>query len=209
MIDRKVVIDKDNQNEHILSEDVIFFDNDDFSVYQSKSWIQNGWMYKLDNEYFDGIEDINDFKQFVADVFHVYDFNQENFYKCVVAKNVKSICKDIGGTETDNDVVESIDFLTYLGENYKLFIIEIYVNSTICNLIPNIISILRKVYKTLIVIFFKDEELKDVVEADWTPEDFVYMLDERYNKIFSTYPMLCKKLEVKDIFASLSLMQSS
>lgn len=85
--------DKENQNEHILSEDVIFFANDDFSVYQSKSWIQNGWMYKLDNEYFDGIEDINDFKQFVSDVFHVYDFNQENFYNCVVAKMPKAFVR--------------------------------------------------------------------------------------------------------------------
>ena len=188
--------DKENQNEHILSEDVIFFANDDFSVYQSKSWIQNGWMYKLDNEYFDGIEDINDFKQFVADVFHVYDFNQENFYNCVVAKNAKSICKDIGGTETDNDVVESIDFLTYLGENYKLIFednnYECFVHLPLYRY-----DVWNEVTDRTIDVYLYDEELKDVIEADWTPEDFVYMLDERYNKIFSTYPMLCKKLEVK------------
>lgn len=183
--------DKENQNEHILSEDVIFFANDDFSVYQSKSWIQNGWMYKLDNEYFDGIEDINDFKQFVSDVFHVYDFNQENFYNCVVAKNAKSICKDIGGTETDKDVVESIDFLTYLGENYKLIFednnYECFVHLPLYRY-----DVWNEVTDRTIDVYLYDEELKDVIEADWTPEDFVYMLDERYNKIFSTYPMLCK-----------------
>lgn len=184
--------DKDGNNDYQLSEDVIFFPSEDLSEFQSKTWIKNGWMFMLDEDYFQGIDDIDDFKKFVIDYFAVKTFTQESFYKFVTAKHANEICSNVGDTDTE----ESIDILNYLGENYKL-IFEDNSNGQFVHLTLYRYDVWDKVTDRSTDVYLYNEDLQHLIEADWTPEDFVYMLEEKYNEVFGKYPQLCNKLEVK------------
>mgnify|MGYP002624762702 CR=1 FL=1 len=187
--------DKEGENEHILSEDVIFFQNDLLDEYQGKTWIENGWMYRLDEEYLEDVEDMEAFCQFLSDKFGVLTFNMETFYDKVVSEHITDICENVGGTESDKDTDESIDILTYLGENYKLIFEE--------NGSEKFISLPLYRYDTWdaitdrdIPVYLHNTELESLLDANWMPEDVAYMLEERYNEVFSKYPQLMKKLGI-------------
>ena len=188
--------DKDGDNEYQLTEDVIFFASEDLAKFQDKVWIKNGWMFMLDEDYFQDIEDVNDFKKFLADYFAVKTFTQESFYKLVVAKHAHEICTNVGGTDSDSDTEESIDILNYLGENFKL-IFEDNANGQFIHLDLYRYDVWDKVTDRSTDVYLYNEDLRNLIEADWSPEDFVYMLEEKYNEVFAKYPQLCNKLEVK------------
>ena len=187
--------DKEGENEQILSEDVIFFPNDLMTEYQGKSWIENGWMYRLDEEYLEDIEDLDAFCQFLSDKFGVLSFTMDSFYDKVVSEHVKDICDNVGGTESDSDTDESIDILTYLGENYKL-IFEEYGNERFINLPLYRYDTWDAITDREVPVYLYNKELESLLEANWMPENVAYMLEERYNEIFSKYPQLGKKLEI-------------
>ena len=187
--------DKEEENQHILSEDVIFFQNDLMVEYQGKEWIKDGWMYRLDEEYFEDIEDVDAFRKFLSDKFGVLTFTMETFYIKVVSKHVSDICENVGGTESDNDTDESIDILTYLGENYKL-IFEEYGNEKFINLPLYRYDTWDAITDRDIPVYLYDSELEDLLEANWMPEDVAYMLEEKYNEVFSKYPQLVKKMDL-------------
>ena len=187
---------KEDENDFQLSEDVIFFASEEFSLYQNKSWIKNGWMFKFDEDYFEGIEDIDDFKQFVITFFAVNAFTEESFYKLVVAKHANDICSNVGGTDSERDTEESIDILSYLGENYKLIFDE-NANNQFIHLTLYRYDVWDKVTDRRTDVYTYNEDLQNLIEADWTPKDFVYMLEEKYNEVFAKYPKLRKKLEIK------------
>ena len=189
--------DKEENNEHILPEDVIFFDSEKYDYYQDKTWIKTGWMYVLDNEYFRGISDVADFKKFLSDKFGILTFSEETFYKNVVAKHALEICKNIGGTRSSQDTEESIDVLNYLGTNYKL-IFEENNNGCFIQLPLYRYDSWNGIVNRDTSVYLYDEELKDALEAKWAPENFVYMLEEDYNEVFRNYPELQKKLEVNN-----------
>lgn len=186
---------KDEDNVLILSEDTIFFQNALMDSYQEKVWVKNGWMYQLYEKYFDNIKDDNAFRRFLSDTFGVYTFTQESFFNHVVSKHVTDICKNVGGTSSNTDTDESIDILTYLGENYKLIFDEVG-NEKFIHLPIYRYDVWDKVTDRDTEVYLYDKELKELIEAEWTPEDFVYMLEERYNEIFSKYPALRKKLNI-------------
>ena len=187
--------DKEGENEHILSEDVIFFQNDMLDEYQGKTWIENGWMYRLDEEYLEDVEDMEEFCQFLSDKFGVLTFNMETFYDKVVSEHITDICENVGGTESDKDTDESIDILTYLGENYKL-IFEEYGSEKFINLPLYRYDTWDAITDRDIPVYLNDSELESLLEANWMPEDVAYMLEERYNDVFSKYPQLMKKMEI-------------
>ena len=189
--------DKEENNEHILPEDVIFFDSEKYDYYQDKTWIKTGWMYVLDNEYFRGISAVADFKKFLSDKFGILTFSEETFYKNVVAKHALEICKNIGGTRSSQDTEESIDVLNYLGTNYKL-IFEENSNGCFIQLPLYRYDSWNGIVNRDTSVYLYDEELKDALEAKWAPENFVYMLEEDYNEVFRNYPELQKKLEVNN-----------
>ena len=187
--------DKEGENAQILSEDIIFFQDDLMDEYQGKVWIENGWMYRLDEEYYEDIDDMEAFKQFMSDVFGVLTFTMESFYENVVSPHVKAICDNVGGTQTVSDSDESIDILNYLGENYKL-IFEDNGNEKFINLPLYRYDTWDAITDRDVSVYLYDPELESLLEANWMPEDVAYMLEERYNEVFSKYPQLVKKLEI-------------
>ena len=187
--------DKEGENEQILSEDVIFFQSDLMTEYQDKQWIENGWMYHLDEEYLEDVADMESFCKFMSDKFGVLQFTMETFYENVVAEHVTDICDNVGGTESDSDTDESIDILTYLGENYKL-IFEEHGNEKFINLPLYRYDTWVGITDRDVPVYLHDSGLEPLLEADWMPDDVAYMLEEKYNEIFSKYPQLMKKLEI-------------
>lgn len=187
--------DKEGENEQVLSEDVIFFQNDLMDEYQEKTWIKNGWMYRLDEEYLEDIENMDSFCKFMSDVFGVLVFTMESFYENVVSNHVKAICDNVGGSQSDSDTDESIDILNYLGKNYKL-IFEDHSNDKFINLPLYRYDTWDAITNRDISVYTYNSELESLLEANWMPEDVAYMLEERYNEVFSKYPQLVKKLEI-------------
>lgn len=188
--------DKDGNNDHVLSEDVIFFSNALFETYQKKVWIQNEWMYKLDEDYFKGIDKEDDFRTFLSSTFGVLTFTQESFYKNAVSCHAADICENVGGTKSDADTDESIDILKYLGENYKL-IFEEEGSNRFAHLPLFRYNVWDEITDRDTDVYLYNEDLRNLIEAEWTPEEFVFMLEERYQEVFSQYPALRKKLEIK------------
>lgn len=187
--------DKEGENEHILSEDVIFFQNDLLEDFQGKTWIENGWMYRLDEEYLEDVEERESFCQFLADKFGVLTFTMETFYDKVVSEHITDICENVGGTESDKDTDESIDILTYLGENYKL-IFEDNGSEKFINLPLYRYDTWDSITNRDIPVYLHNTELEALLDANWMPDDVAYMLEERYNEVFSKYPLLMKKLQI-------------
>lgn len=188
--------DKDEENNQMLTEDVIFFQNDLMDDYQKKLWIQNGWMYSLDNDYYHGIDDKENFNKFLRDIFGVCDFTIESFYKYVIKEHDTEICKNVGGTQSDADTDESIDILNFLGKNYKL-LFEDNSNDRFIALPLYRFDVWDAVTNREVKVYLYDENLKSLLEEEWTPDNIVYMLEERYNEVFTQYPALRKKLEVE------------
>lgn len=187
--------DKEGENTQVLCEDVIFFKNKLMDEYQEKSWIQNGWMYSLDSEYYEGIDDTKDFEEFLKNVFGVHEFCLETFYDNVISEKDSDICKNVGGTQSDQDTEESIDVLTFLGENYKL-IFEDHTNDRFVSLPLYRYDVWDSIIDRDIEVYLYDEDLKSLLDSDWMPADIVYMLEDKYNEVFAKYPQLRKKLEI-------------
>ena len=187
--------DKEGENQHVLSEEVIFFQDNDMDDYQKKSWIKNGWMYKLDNDYYEGIDDKDSFEVFLKNTFGALDFTMESFYKKVIKEHDTDICDNVGGSETDSDTEESIDVLTFLGENFKL-IFEDHANDRFTSLPLYRYDVWDAITDRDVEVYLYDENLKSLLDSDWMPADIVYMLEDKYNDIFAKYPQLRKKLEI-------------
>lgn len=189
--------DKDGVTEFILTEDLIYFNENDISAAQSHQWIKNGWLYSLSDDYFNLVnEEIGAYKEFIASAFGVRQFNTDSFINDVVLPNANIICNNIGGTATDSDTDESIDVLLFLGENSKL-IAEKDGFSKFQGIHLYRYDEQDVVKDREIPVFLFDSELKSLLEEDWTPDDFAYMLEERYNEeVFDKYPSLKKYLSI-------------
>ncbi len=187
--------DKEGDNKRVLCEEAIFFSNSLMESFEKKSWIANNWMYQLDPYYYEAIQDEKDFKEFLSEAFGVLPFTQETFYKHVVIYHTKDICNNIGGTATDKDTDESIDVLTYLGENFKL-IFEEDGNDRFIELPLYRYDVWDKVTDRFTDVYLYNDELMALIEANWTPNNFVYMLEERYSEVFTRYPNLRKKFNI-------------
>lgn len=188
--------DKDGDTEFILTKDLIYFNNNCLASAQFHQWIKKGWFYSLSNDYLNVVDDIESFKAFLSSAFGVRNFNLDSFITDVVLPNAHSICDNIGGTATDSDTDESIEVLQFLGQNSKLIAdkdgfakfqgIHLYRYDE-----------WGPVKDREIPVFLFDEELKSLLEEDWTPTDFAYMLEERYNEnVFDKYPLLKKYLSL-------------
>ena len=85
------VYDGNGDNYFCLSEDVIDFSSNEYDEYAAKEWIDNSWMYVLDENYYDGIADKNDFTGFLDKAFWVLKLTEKNFYQKVVKPNLPKI----------------------------------------------------------------------------------------------------------------------
>lgn len=189
--------DKDGDTKFILPEDIIYFNENDISSAQSHQWIKNGLFYSLSDSYFNLVKDeVEPYKCFIASAFGVRQFNINSFITDVVLPNANIICENIGGTASDSDTDESIELLIFLGENSKL-IAEKDGFAKFQGIHLYRYDEWLAVKDRDIPVFLFDTELKSLIEADWTPEDFAYMLEERYNEeVFDKYPSLKKYLAI-------------
>lgn len=188
---------KDEETKFILTEDLIYFKENNISDAQAYGWIQSGWFYSLSESYqIDEGEDSAKFKDFLSFAFGVRNFTLDAFIKDVVLPKAKLICDNIGGTASDSDTDESIEVLKFLGENHKV-IAENDGFSKFSSIHLYRYNEWEAIKDREIPVFLYDEELKSLMEEVWTPENFAYMLEERYNEeIFEKYPSLKKYLSI-------------
>lgn len=192
-----LAIDKDGKENFILSEDNIYFDDEDFKEAMDLSWIQNGWMHSLSNKYlfFDSI-DKESAKNFLKSAFGVKNFSIDSLIKDVVLPKADSICKAIGLQNSEEDTSHSIAVLKFIGENFNFF----EENQGFTKFIS--LPLFRYdsgdgIRNREVPVFLYDNELKNLLEAEWTPADFVYMLEESYTKeVFNLYPRIKKQFDI-------------
>lgn len=188
--------DKDGDTEFILTEDIIYFNEKDIASAQSHQWIQSGWFYSLSNDYLNVIDDIEPFKAFLSSAFGVRNFNIDSFITDVVLPNAHNICENIGGAANDSDTDESIDVLQFLGQNSKL-VAEKEGFAKFQGIHLYRYDVWTPIKDREIPVFLFDEELKSLLEEDWTPKEFAFLLEERYNEeVFDKYPSLKKYLSI-------------
>lgn len=188
---------KDGETEFILTEDLIYFNENNISEAQAHSWIQSGWFYSLSKAYLiDEVEDSASFREFLSFAFGVRTFTLDVFIKDVVLPRAQQICDNIGGTGSSADTDESINVLQFLGENSKLIAEnDGFTKFQGIHLYRYDEWSVVKDRETPVYLF--DTELKSLLEEDWTPENFAYMLEERYTyEVFDKYPSLKKHLSI-------------
>ena len=189
---------KDGGTEFILTEDLIYFNENNISEAQAYSWIQSGWFYSLSEVYLiDEVEDSANFKEFLSFAFGVRTFTLNVFIKDIVLPKAQQICDNIGGTDSSADTDESIEVLQFLGKNHKV-IAELDGFSKFSSIHLYRYDEWGAIKDREIPVFLYDEDLKFLLNEEWTPMDFAYMLEERYNEeIFDKYPTLKKHLSIK------------
>ncbi|WP_285827064.1 hypothetical protein [Bacteroides acidifaciens] len=189
---------KDGETEFILTEDLIYFNENNISEAQAYSWIQPGWFYSLSEVYLiDEVEDSANFKEFLSFAFGVRTFTLDVFIKDIVLPKAQQICDNIGGTDSSADTDESIEVLQFLGENHKV-IAQLDGFSKFTSIHLYRYDEWGAIKDREIPVFLYDEDLKLLLNEEWTPVDFAYMLEERYNEeIFDKYPTLKKHLSIK------------
>lgn len=209
--------DKEGDNHQTLCEDIIYFESELLDKYQEKSWIENEWMYSLDEEYFDVIDDKKAFQTFLSDKFGVRTFTMKSFYEDVVAPHTKEICDNVGCRGSEIGLPESVDLLYYLGENHKL-IFDDHGDYGFIDLPLYRYDTWDAITNREVNVYLYNDELESILDSNWMPDDVVYMLDKEYDEVLKKHPILVKKLELnkytfknlKDsLFAEISLLEKS
>jgi len=171
------VYDIKGENVWCLSEDHIYFLTDIFEDYSKKEWLDDDWMYSLDSDYYNGISNKVDFKKFIEQKFWVEELSDKSFYIDVVKRNLKSIIVNTSGNN-DGDGKKNIDFIKFLDDNYSL-IFEEEKDSDVFSgiyLVSDDVSDLN-VDKN---VYVYDQELADIMDRSWFPEDVVYLCNKEY-----------------------------
>jgi hypothetical protein len=171
------VYDIKGENVWRLSEDHIYFLTDIFEDYSKKEWLDDDWMYSLDSDYYNGISNKADFKKFIEQKFWVEELSDKSFYIDVVKRNLKSIIVNTSGNN-DGDGKKNIDFIKFLDDNYSL-IFEEEKDSDVFSeiyLVSDDVSDLN-VEKN---VYVYDQELADIMDRSWFPEDVVYLCNKEY-----------------------------
>ncbi len=163
-----------------LSEDHIFFPSNIYDDYSTKEWLENGWMYELDKDYYNGHTDISDFKKFLNQILWVEELTEKNFYKQVVTRNLKDIIANTSGSN-DSDGHKNIDFIKYLDDNYQLIFEEEKDGDTFDGLII-VDKDTSNVNANADNLYVFDEELVSITEKDWFPEDLVSICNSLYGR---------------------------
>ena len=191
------VIDGDGDEQWCLSEDHIYFASPLYETYAEKEWIEDDWMYQLDNAYIEESEQKDELKQFIASTFKVKELTDELFYKEVVKKHLHDI---FGLTSGENDYwgEKNIDFVKYLDENYNLIFEELRDDREFKDFQPlsstdNFLSIDGNVY-------IYNSELAEIMDNEWFPEDIVYLCNKAYGNSKALKAIGCKEYNFRDFY---------
>lgn len=199
--------DREDDPKWCLSEDHVFFPSIIYDEYSTKEWLDNGWMYELDKNYFNGINDISDYKKFLSQIFGINELTEKNFYKDVVKKNIKDIIANTNGSN-DSDGHKNIDFIKYLDDNYQLIFEEEKDSDAFVGLIlvDKEISVVDANTDNL---YIYDDELVSIVEKDWFPGDLISICNSQYGHSKALLAIGLKKYKFGDFFDDVIIAELS
>lgn len=193
-------IDKKFEYDYILSEDHIYFPSDKYDEFSSKGWIDNGWMYCLDPDYFNGysFSEQKSLKSFINKAFGVEELDNKTFYEQIVKNHTSDIVSNTSG-DNDADGSLNIDFISYLDANYTLIFEKIKDEELFANFVL-ISDDNYKIDKESTYVYSFDNELKEILDSEWFPENLVSMCSHRYGNSKAILKIKAKKYEFKTFF---------
>lgn len=191
--------DKEGEYDYVLSEDNIYFPSALYDDLSSKEWLSNGWMYCLDEDYFEGD---NEEKKFIKDAFGVDNLTDKRFYREVVRPNLDDIIENISGSN-DGDGEKNIDFVAYLDKNYALIFEEEKDEEKFNELVFLGHADDGGVYDISVnasYVYLYDDELLDIIQQEWFPDNLVDICTEKYGESKAVKTIRAKKYEFKTFF---------
>lgn len=191
------VCDKNGEYLCVLTEDHVFFQSDLYDVYASKEWLDADWMYVLDSDYYDGITKKADFNKFLNSVFGVEKLTEEIFYNHIVKPNLSQIIDNTSG-QNDSDGKKNIDFVKYLDSNYRLIFEKEKDSDIFGNFVPVSINIADLSLNDNVYIY--DEDLAEIMEYSWLPDDIVYLCNQEYGNSKALKAMGCKTYKFGEFY---------
>lgn len=200
------VYDGDGDDCFCLSEDVIYFPSTKYDEYAAKEWISYNWMYVLNEAYFDGISDKNDFVDFLDKTFWICKLTEKNLYQKVVKPNLSKIFQFTSGN-SDSDGTKNIDFVSYLDQNYKLIFEEehdaaAYKSFIVCSNEVDDLKIGNNVY-------LYDEELADLLSQTWFPDSAAHICHKDYGNSKALETIGCKVYKFGDFYDAIIIPKLS
>ena len=212
------LIVKDRDEEEILlsrTEQCQYFDSSEFADYSQKKWIEKGWMYKLDNEYFN-IVDCNDKGQYDAiytfyhDICGVVYLTLKNFCFLIKTLHFNEIIRKISipvfdDSQKDNKeyldeyeqvrteaILANIDFIRFIDDNIDCF------KDKETNALPEkfknlVLNDGTKNIKVSSMTYFPNSDLENIIATTWFPPTIeVQIVNKNYGQL-----KLLTALEVK------------
>lgn len=189
--------DGEGEEQWYIAEGDVFFPSSRYDYYAGKSWIGSFWMVALENDYFKDISDKEDFKQFISDAFGVEELTESNFYLNIVKSNIDDILAAVSGNN-DPDGSKNIDFVKYLDANYNLIFEENRDADLFSSFNP--VSTNDGDLNIDETVYIYDEELAQITEYDWFPEDLVYLCSKEYGKSPALKAIGCKQYNYSDFY---------
>lgn len=190
-----MVYDGEGNEQWYTADGDVFFPSSRYDYYSAKAWIKPSWMVVLSNDY--SFDNSAELKRFLADVFGVAELTENTFYTNIVKPNVNEIIKLVSGKE-DSDGTKNIDFIKYLDENYTMIFEECHDSELFRNYIPVSTDICDLSVDDNKYVF--DEDLLEIIDNDWFPEDVVYLCNKEYGKSRALQAIGCKLYDFPSFF---------
>ena len=183
---------KGNETTHANDvEEKIFIYSEAYNEHAQKEWIEDNWMYSLNEEYFNLLVDTSPDKDvsvekkritsFFQDKFDIKSFGQANFYHNVLTKKISVIY----GKMTNEAIL--LDFYSYLTKNYDILFDgsgnirgeKTFANMPYINGNDEIVSEID----AQAVKYLYDEELIGFNKEEWLPNNLVITSSSKYTTL--------------------------
>lgn len=195
-----LVYDGEGDEQWYFADGDVFFQSPNFEYYSKKQWVDKDWIVALDSDYYTDGRVINqELKEFLSTVFGVIELDDEQFYNLIKDREYITdiIDKTQGNNDPDGDL--NLDFVNYLDDNYSLIFeknkdVELFesfvlLSDSNCDISPD---------ESYIYAF--DEELKEILDSEWSPSDMVQMCSRKYGESKSILAIKAKKYDFTAFF---------
>ena len=184
----------------IPNDDEVFLPSSLYDDYSEKEWLDDDWMYCLDNNYIKNcsVGKTDEFKKFMSSAFYVTNITDENFYKCVVRKHIKEINSNITDKK-DPDGIKNVDFIKYLDDNYKL-IFEDLKDADLFASITLVSKDCCDIRESQSNVYVYDDELKELLDKDWFPAGIAEICTNQYGDSKALIAIRAKKYVFSEFF---------
>ena len=90
-------INGDGESVNGVADSDSFFYSDLYEELSTKEWSDSGWLYSLDEAYFEGLsnDEIKTLKSFITRVFNVRELSVKNFVKDILVAKTKELESNI------------------------------------------------------------------------------------------------------------------